>query len=392
MNIERNRAILVLFLLIATASCGGGGAAGGATGAPGGGMPAMAVDIVTLEAKPVEQTTEFVGTVKSRRSTEIQPQVEGFITRITARPGQRVAAGALLMEIDSRLPQAQVASLESVLAQREIDVTYARQEAERAAKLLKAGAASQMDADRASNALKAADAQLKTVQEQIRTARTDLGYYRVTAPTAGVVGDIPVREGDRVTKATKLTSIDANVGLEVYLNVPVQQAPKLRVGLPVRIVDDTGATIAEEKVAFISPSVDERTQTVLVKTPVSVPGALRTDQYVRSYVIWTTEPGLTVPVTAVTRINGQWFAFVAEPAEGGKGLVARQRSLELGPVVGNSYTVVSGLKAGEKLIAAGIQKIRDGAPVQATEKGSGAIFLRTPCENCTRPLFGGAAS
>ena len=208
-----------------------------------------------------------------------------------------------------------------------------------------------MEADRAANELKAAEAQLRTVQEQIRTARTDLGYYRVTAPTAGIVGDIPVREGDRVTKATKLTSIDANAGLEVYLNVPVQQAAKLRVGLPVRIVDDTGATIAEEKINFVSPSVDEQTQTVLVKTPVSVPGTLRTDQYVRTYVIWTTEPGLTVPVTAVTRINGQWFAFVAEPGEGGKGLVARQRSLELGPVVGNNYTVVSGLKPGEKLIS-----------------------------------------
>jgi RND family efflux transporter MFP subunit len=332
---------------------------------------------VTLEARPIEQMTEFVGTVKSRRSTDIQPQVEGFITRIAAKPGQRVAAGALLMEIDSRVPQAQVASLESVLAQREIDVTYARQEAERAAKLLKAGAASQMEADRAANDLKAAEAQLKTVQEQIRTARTDLGYYRVTAPTAGIVGDIPVREGDRVTKATKLTSIDANVGLEVYLNVPVQQAPKLKLGLPVRIVDDTGATIAEEKIAFISPSVDEQTQTVLVKTPVSVPGTLRTDQYVRSYVIWTTEPGLTVPVTSVTRINGQWFAFVAEPGEGGKGLVAKQRALELGPVVGNSYTVVEGLKAGEKLIAGGIQKVRDGAPVVAAPAKAGQATRAT---------------
>jgi RND family efflux transporter MFP subunit len=329
----------------------------------------MPVEMMTLEAKPVEQMTEFVGTVKSRRSTDIQPQVEGFITRINAKPGQRVAAGAVLMEIDSRVPQGQIASLESVRAQREIDVTYARQEAERSSKLLAAGAASQMDADRAANALKAAEAQLRTLQEQIRTSRTDLSYYRVTAPTSGIVGDIPVREGDRVTKATKLTSIDANAGLEVYLNVPVQQATKLHVGLPVRIVDDTGQTIAEEKINFVSPSVDERTQTVLVKTPVSVPGTLRTDQYVRSYVIWTTEPGLTVPVTAVTRINGQWFAFVAEAGEGGKGLVAKQRPLELGPVVGQSYTVVAGVKPGEKLITGGIQKIRDGAPVSVITVG-----------------------
>ena len=371
MKTDRNLLFPVIFLLFA-ASCGGGEAApGGEGGGAGGGMPPMAVEMVTLEPRPVEQTTEFVGTVKSRRSTDIQPQVEGFITRINAKPGQKVGAGAVLMEIDSRVPQGQIASLESVRAQREIDVTYARQEAERASKLLKAGAASQMDADRAANALKAAEAQLRTVQEQIRTSRTDLSYYRVTSPTAGIVGDIPVREGDRVTKATKLTSVDANAGLEVYLNVPVQQATKLHVGLPVRIVDDTGQTIAEEKINFISPSVDERTQTVLVKTPVSVPGTLRTDQYVRSYVIWSTEPGLTVPVTSVLRINGQWFGFVAEPGEGGKGLVARQRALQLGPVVGNNYTVVAGLKAGEKLITGGIQKIRDGAPVQAAEKGSG---------------------
>ena len=159
-------------------------------------------------------------------------------------------------------------------------MTYARQEADRAAKLLSVGAGSQMEADRAANDLKAAEAQLRTVQEQIRTARTDLGYYRVTAPTAGIVGDIPVRVGDRVTKTTSLTSIDANAGLEVYINVPVQQASKLRVGLPVRVVDESGTIVAEEKINFVSPSVDEQTQTVLVKTPVSVPGTLRTDQYV----------------------------------------------------------------------------------------------------------------
>ncbi len=367
MDTLRNRIFLVTLLSFSAAACGGGeGAAAG--GAGGGDMPAMAVEIMTLEAKPIEQMTEFVGTVKSRRSTDIQPQVEGFITRIAAKPGQRVTSGALLMEIDSKVQQGQIASLESVRAQREIDVTYARQEADRATKLLAAGAASQMDADRAANDLKAAEAQLRTAQEQIRTARTDLAYYRVTAPTAGIVGDIPVREGDRVTKSTLLTSIDANAGLEVYINVPVQQAPKLRVGLPVRIVDENGATIVEQKINFVSPSVDEKTQTVLVKTPVSVPGTLRTEQYVRSFVIWTTEPGLTIPVTSVTRINGQWFAFVAEPGEGGKGLVAKQRSVELGPVVGNFYTVSKGLKPGEELITAGIQKIRDGAPVQAAAK------------------------
>jgi RND family efflux transporter MFP subunit len=367
--------LFVLVVMAAAAGCGGTEGAtggGGAAGGQGAGMPPMGVEIVTLEARPVEQLTEFVGTVKSRRSTDIQPQVEGFITRIRVKSGDRVGSGATLMEIDSRVQQASLQSLESVKTQREIDVSYARQEADRAAKLLAAGAASQMDADRAANALKAAEAQLRTVEEQIRTSRADLTYYRVTAPTAGIVGDIPVREGDRVTKTTLLTTVDANVGLEVYLNVPVQQAPRLKQGLTVRLVDDAGSRIAEEKINFISPSVDDRTQTVLVKTPVTVPGGLRTDQYVRAQVIWSSDPGLTIPVTSVTRINGQWFAFVAEPGEGGKGLVARQRAVQLGPVIENNYTVVSGLKPGEKLIAAGIQKVRDGAPVAAAPPASGA--------------------
>ena len=294
-------------------------APGGAGGGAGAGMPAMAVEIVTLEAKPVEQTTEFVGTVKSRRSTDIQPQVEGFITRIGAKPGQRVGAGAVLMEIDSRVPQGQIASLESVRAQREIDVTYARQEAERATKLLKAGAASQMDADRAANELKAAEAQLRTVQEQIRTARTDLAYYRVTAPTAGIVGDIPVREGDRVTKATMLTSIDANAGLEVYLNVPVQQAREAARRPPGahrrRHRRDDRRREDQLRVA-----VGRRADADGAREDAGVGAGHAAHRSVRARVRDLDDrAGLTVPVTAVTRINGQWFAFVAEPGEGGKG-------------------------------------------------------------------------
>lgn len=360
---------VTLLLLGAAVSCGGESAgAGGGGGAASGraGMPAMGVEIVTLEAKPIEQTTEFVGTIKSRRSADVQPQVEGFITRIRVKSGDRVSAGATLMDIDSRLQEANLSSLESVRAQREVDVSYGRQEAQRAQKLLAAGAGSQMDADRAANQLKAAEAQLRTVDEQLRASRTDIAYYHVAAPTAGIVGDIPVHEGDRVTKSTVLTSIDANAGLETYLNVPVQQAPKLKLGLPVRLLDEAGAPMAAETITFVSPSVDTTTQTVLAKTGISTPAGLRTDQYVRAQVIWSTEPGLTIPLTSVMRINGQYFAFVAEDAPKGGGLVAHQRAVQLGPVVGNNYVVLSGLKAGEKLIVAGVQKIGDGAPVRAS--------------------------
>ena len=189
-----------------------------------------------------------------------------------------------------------------------------------------------------------------------------LGYHTVSAPTAGVVGDIPVRVGDRVTNTTPLTTIDKNTGLEVYINVPVQEAEHLKVGLPVHLVDDEGRLLTTTRLTFVSPSVDAGTQSVLVKASLEQASGLRTEQYVRARVVWTETPAITVPFISVTRINGQYFGFVAEPGEGGK-TVARQRQLELGAVVGNDYVVKSGLKPGERLIVAGIQKIGDGAPV-----------------------------
>ncbi len=362
-------ASLALSLLLG--GCRGGGAAAGGPG----GMPPMPVEVVTLAERPVEQTTEFVGTVRSRRSTTVQPQVEGFVTRILVRSGDRVRPGTPLMRIDAGMQRAAVASLESIRAAREADVQYARQQSERMNALLAAGAASRAEMEQAQTALATAQAQLRAAEAQIREQRVALGYHQVTAPTAGVVGDIPVRVGDSVTRSTVLTTIDESAGLEAYVNVPVQEAQDLRVGLPVRLVDDRGQVVAETSISFVSPSVDPSTQSVLAKALVEA-GTFRSDQFVRARVVWTEAPALTAPVIALNRINGRYFAFVAEPGEGG-GLVARQRAVEPGPVVGNDYVVKSGLKAGDKLIVSGVQKIRDGAPVavaapSAAPAGKGA--------------------
>jgi RND family efflux transporter MFP subunit len=349
-------------LAVAIEGCGGGQAPAGAGGAP----PPTAVEAVTLGNAPVERTSEFVGTVKSRRSTTIQPQVDGIIRRIAVVSGARVAPGAVLVEIDAERQQASVAALQSQRAARQADFGLAKQQADRAKTLLDAGAGSQMEYDQAAAGLAATEAQVKAVDEQIRQQQVELGYYKVTSPTAGVVGDIPVRVGDRVTSATMLTTVDQNAGLEIYVNIPVAQATGLKPGLPLRILDEQGKVIGTYSVGFVSPSVDDAMQTVLVKADVEA-GRFRTDQFVRIQVLWSTAPGVTVPVVAVNRVNGEYFAFVAEPGQKG-GTVARQRSVTLGPVVGNAYVVEKGLKAGEKLIVSGIQKIADGAPVQVTEQ------------------------
>jgi RND family efflux transporter MFP subunit len=343
-------------LAVLAAACGKPGAA------PGGGRPAAPVDVVTLQQRPVGQSTEFVGTVKSRRSTTVQPQVEGFVTRILVRSGDRVRPGTPLMQIDASMQQAAVANLESLRAGRDGDLRYAQQEATRMKTLLEAGASSQSELDQAQTALSTAEAQLNAVDAQVRQQRVALGYHLVSSPTAGVVGDIPVRVGDSVTRSTALTTIDESAGLEVYINVPVQEAGHLKVGLPVQLVDDAGALLSSAKLSFVSPSVDARNQSVLAKATLEQAKGLRTEQFVRARLLWTEAPGLTVPLVAVNRVNGQYFAFVAESGQDGK-TVARQRVVDLGAVVGNDYVVKSGLKPGEKLIVSGVQKIADGAPV-----------------------------
>jgi RND family efflux transporter MFP subunit len=325
-------------------------------------MPPMGVEAVTLAEKPVERSSEFIATLKSRQSTTIQPQVEGFLTRINVKSGERVTKGATLFEIDSAPQQSAVASMESMRTMRDAELQYARQEAQRTKALLEAGAVSQRELEQAETAARTSEAQLKALEDQIRQQRSELSYYRVTAPNEGVVGDVPVRTGDRVTKGTVLTTIDQNGELEIYVSIPVNQAPELKLGVPVRLMDDRGGVLATNAITYVSPTVDDATQTVLAKaTLTDGRGKFRADQFVRARVIWNDAPGLTVPVTAVTRINGQYFVFVAESDNGA--IKAKQKAVQLGEIIGNEYVVVSGLKPGEQLITAGLQKIGDGAPV-----------------------------
>ena len=365
----RSRTVLAAasVLLLTQAGCGGGDAP--QAGAPPPGAMAVPVEMVTVAEAPIEQVGEYVGTIKSRRSTTIQPQAEGFLLKILVKSGDRVSVGTPMFEIDAAPLQAAISAMDSQRAAREADAKFARQQADRTKQLLAAGAASQQEYDQAMAALNAAEAQLKAADEQIRQQRTELAYARLVSPTAGSVGDVPVRQGDRVTRATVLTTVEDNTGLEVYVQVPVQDATRLKVGLPVRILDEARKPIMTERVTFVSPSVDDSTQTVLIKT--TLPGQsprFRSDQFVRAQLVFETKPGVTAPVVALNRINGMYFAFIAEPGPGG-GLVARQRAVTVGQVINNAYVITSGLKAGEKLITSGIQKIGDGVPVQVLPPG-----------------------
>jgi RND family efflux transporter MFP subunit len=350
------------------AACGGnaGGAPAQGAGPEGRGGPmATPVTITTLEQKPIEDSSEFIATVRSLHSTTIQPQVEGYITKIFVKSGDSVKAGAPLVQIDPEHEAATLHNVESQRSARQADVTYWKGQVQRLQELLKAGAISQDEFDTAQHNLQTAQANLDAIDAQVREGQVQLQYYRVTAPTAGVVGDISVREGDRVTTSTMITTIDDRNGLEAYIQVPVDRAPDLHVGLPAEVVDADGKVIATNPISFVAPRVDPSTQTILAKSLLrDAPPAVRVQQFVRTRVIWRTVPGVTIPIVATNRINGQYFCFVAGPGPNGQ-LVAHQRPVQVGEVQGNDYVVKGGLKPGDKLIVSGIQKIADGAPVRA---------------------------
>ena len=401
---SRTAALLSGLLVPAVlAGCGGGagghGGAAGGPGGPGGGAMAMPVPVMTVAETQLRDATEYVATLKSRHTTNVQPQVEGVLTRIVVKSGDRVAAGAPLMQIDPAKQRAAVRSQEATRAQKRAALEYAHTQVRRMETLYKGGAASKQQLDEAQTALAQAQADYDALGAQVQEQQVELAYYRVVAPTAGVVGDIPVRTGDRVTTSTLLTTIDQNDALEVYISVPVERAKDLRMGLPVEVLGDDGQALAKSQLNFISPQVDDQTQEVLVKAPVpNGQRGLRAAQFVRARLIWSIHPGVTVPVLAVSRINGQYFVFAAEPAPaggpgalgghggppgggagaggpgapGGAGgpsgapgpaMVAHQRPITVGDVAGNDYVILAGLKPGDRIVASGVQKLGDGMPI-----------------------------
>ena len=349
---------MALLLSVAAAGCRNTQTAAGPA-AP----PPTAVKVITLEQKPVEQASELIATIRSLRSTTVQPEVEGLITRIFVKSGDHVRAGTPLVQINADKQQATVNSTEANRTGTDADVQYWRQQVKRLESLVAAGAISRQEFDQAQNSLRTAEARLAALDAQVREGRVELQFYRVTARQAGVIGDIPVRPGDRVTTSTVITTIDDDAALEAFIQVPLDRSSDVRVGLPVQLLDSDGKTIVSNAITFVAPRVDDATQTVLVKSALrDAPPAVRVQQFMRARIVWRSPPGLTLPVTAVSRISGQYFCFVAEQGPGG--LVARQRPVQVGELIGNDYTVTGGLKAGDKVVVSGIQKIGDGAPIK----------------------------
>ncbi len=425
------------WLLLALIAIGGGygiwrliSARNESTEAASAGPPATRVRISTLQTSTVSNSSEYIASLESRRSVTLQPQILGRVTRIFVRDGDNVPAGKPLIQIDPDEQQAAVSSaqaaaaaalsqvenaratLRALEAERQsnlADVEYNQKEYQRYSSLADQGAVARSTADQYTNRIETARASLATTNKEIEAQRAtitrfekerqqaeaatkeqqvQLGYYTVAAPFAGTVGDVPVKVGDFVNTSTQLTTVTENRPLEVNVSVPIELAPQLRQGMPVQLLNGQGQNVGTSRVFFIAPNTANNTQSILVKSLFNnEKGQLRADQYVRARVIWNQRQGVVVPATAITRLGGQNFVFVAQQAPPQKQqsqeqseraqpeLIARQKPVKLGNIQGNNYQVLEGLKPGERLVVSGLLNLRDGAPItpeSATQEGKEA--------------------
>jgi RND family efflux transporter MFP subunit len=334
--------------------------------AAGAGMQAMPVQTVTVALEPVQQSSEYVATIKSRRSATLLPQVSGLVTKILVRSGDHVKAGGLLMEIDPHLQMATVDSARATERQKKALYDYNAVEVERQRKLFEAGVTSRDAYDQAQQSFGNTKADYQSAVELRKAQEAQLAYYSIRAPFEGVVGDIPVHVGDFASPmsspATVMTTVDEGKDLEAYIYVPTERAGQVRLGLDVELMDNDGNVLDKTKIDFLSPQVESTLQGILVKAPVRAsPEMLRNAQMIKARVIWSTTPMAVIPVLAVTRQGGQSFVFVAQGQNGH--FMAVQKSVTLGDTVGNSYSVTSGLKAGDRVVISSTQFLVNGMPV-----------------------------
>jgi len=329
-------------------------------------MQGMPVQTATVTLSPVPQSSEYVATIKSRRSATISPMVQGVLTKIAVVSGDHVKAAQVLMQIDPRMQMAAVASARATEQQKKAVFDFNTIEMGRQQKLFDAGVTSHDAYDTERQALDNAKADYQAAVETRKTQEEQLAYYTIRAPFDGVVGDVPVHVGDLVSPvmspATALTTIDENKDLEAYIYIPTERSGQVRQGLAVDLLDNSGNLIEKTKIDFLSAQVDSTLQGILVKAPVHASlEMLRTAQMIKARVIWSTTPMAVIPVLAVTRQGGQSFVFVTQQ-QGGH-FFAIQKAVTLGDTVGNNYSITSGLNPGDKVVVSSTQFLVNNMPV-----------------------------
>lgn len=376
--ISRYRLVaLSLALSVALVACKGGGEQ------PQQGGPGQ-VTVVTLKPETVTLTRELAGRANGYQVAEVRPQVSGIVAKRLFTEGSVVKAGDALYQLDDAAYRAQANSARAQLARAEATASAARLAARRSSELVKSRVISVQDDENAQAAWKQAEADVLAARASLDAANVTLGYARITAPISGQIGKSSVTQGALVSAGQAEPLATINQLDPIYIDVTQSSAELLQLRrelaagrlegaseLPVDIVLEDGSTFAHKgKLEFSEVSVDPATGSYAMRVRVENPDqVLMPGMFVRAVLGSGVRPNaLLVPMQGIARDpKGDTSAMVVD-AEGKVAV----RPVKVSRSIGDKWLVEDGLKAGDKVIVEGLQKIGPGMPVQATEKGAEA--------------------
>ena len=376
LNIASLRVFLSLLAVVsALTACGH-------QAAPPQGSAAVPVTVVTLAPQSVTLTRELAGRSAAYLVAEVRPQVNGIIARRLFTEGGLVETGQPLYQLDDATYRADDDSAKANLARAEATLVTARLNAVRSAELVKIDAVSKQDDENAAAALRQAEADVKAARAAADRTNVVLGYARITSPISGRIGKSMVTQGALVTanQAAALATVQQLDPIYVDLTQSSAELLELRRALaagtlkgardlPVAILLEDGTRYEHDgKLAFSDVTVDPTTGSFGLRVVVPNPDhILLPGMYVRAVIgDGERENALLVPQQGVARDpKGNTAAMVVGPD--GK---VEVRTVRVSRAIGDKWLVEEGLAAGDKVIVEGLQKIRPGAPVQATEAGA----------------------
>ncbi|EKD39122.1 MAG: hypothetical protein ACD_75C00506G0002 [uncultured bacterium] len=346
---------------------------------------AAEVETVTVASQPTRVSVELPGRTASYRVAEVRPQVSGIVQKRLFTEGSEVKAGELLYQIDPATYQAAFASAEAALARSEAMEYSAGLKATRYRTLVRTKAVSEQEQIDAEASWKQAVAEVAAAKAAVQNARINLDYTRVTAPIGGRIGKSQVSEGALVTaqQGTALATIQQLDRLYVDVSQSAGELLQLKKKLladrasgdehpktEVKVILEDKSEYSETGVLeFSDVTVDQSTGTVTIRAMIGNPRhELLPGLFVRARL--TSSRPLTtilVPQAAIVRNNrGQAMVMLVSDQS-----TVEARPVETGQNLGDKIMVTKGLADGDRLIVAGLQKIKPGAPVKVAAAQAG---------------------
>ncbi len=333
--------------------------------------PPMTVEVASVVQKDVPIYSEWIGQINGSVNADIKPKVEGYLLNQIYTDGSLVQKGQTLFTLDPRQTQASLEQAEANLAHSQATLQKWQQDVARYKPLVAQRAISQQELDNAISGEQAARASVDASQAALDNAKLNRNWSTVRSPISGIIGISKVAVGDLVTPATILATVSTLNPVFVDFNITEQEYLKyVRSGLLRRKVkdDDLELILADGsiypirgKALLLNRAVDPSTGTLAVRGEFKNPNNfLRPGQYALVRAITEIrKDALLIPQRAVSDLQGSFQVAVV----GADGKVAI-RPVKVGPQIGSSWVIDSGISAGDKVIVEGIQKVRDGVVVK----------------------------